>query len=186
MDTLASEPFAGLILLQIGMHLDLMCRGHDLGLLDQPLSLLAREVRDANRLGFPLLVHLFHRFPRVHVVGIAVDGLSLVVFGDHGVASAESDGPVHEVEVHVVHAEVLEGSIEGGFDVRGVVGVVPEFGGDEEGGAGDAGFLDGGAAGGFGAVSDVVVNLEDDLTERRQKGIGDGRETNMRAVSMCL
>lgn len=155
MDTLASEPFAGLELLQVGMHLDLMRRGHNFALLDQSLRLLAREVGDANRLGLSLLIHLLHRFPRVHVVRVSIDGLPLVVFGDHGVASTESDGPVHEVEIHVVGAEILEGGIEGGFDVRGVVGVVPEFGGDEEGGAGDAGFLDGGAAGGFGAVSDL-------------------------------
>lgn len=182
MDTLAPEPFAGVELLQVRMHLDLMRGGHDIGFLDESFCFLAREIRDADRLGFSLLIHPFHRFPRVHVVRVPVDGLSVAIFGDHGAPSTESDRPVHEVEVYVVCAEVLEGGIEGGFDVGGVVGIVPQFGGDEEAGAGDAGFSDGGTTGGLSAISESVINEHD-----REEGDGCWRrKANMRAVSMCL
>jgi hypothetical protein len=66
---------------------------------------------------------------------------------------------VHEVEIEVVGSEVLEGSVEGGFHVVWVVRVVPEFASDEEVGTGDAGFLDGAAYCGFGAVDACRVDV---------------------------
>lgn len=47
----------------------------------------------------------------------------------------------------------MEGGVEGGEDIVGVVGVVPEFAGDEDFGTGDAAFLDGFAYGGLGAIA---------------------------------
>ena len=58
----------------------------------------------------------------------------------------------------------MEGGIKGGKDVVGVVGVVPEFAGDEDFGAGDAALLDGLAYGGLGAVTvgGLLVRYGDD------------------------
>jgi hypothetical protein len=77
---------------------------------------------------------------------------------------------VHEVEIEIVGSEVLERGVEGGFHVVRVVRVVPEFGRDEEVGAGDAGFLDGGADCGFGAVDACCV----DVAVAGFEGYGDG------------
>ena len=66
---------------------------------------------------------------------------------------------MHEVEIEVVGSEVFERGVEGGFYIVRVVRVVPEFAGDEEVGTGDAGFLDGGAYGGFGAVDACCVDM---------------------------
>jgi len=66
---------------------------------------------------------------------------------------------VHEVEVEVVGSEVLEGCVECGFDVVGVVRVVPELAGDEELGTGDAGLFDSVADCGLGAVDACCVDV---------------------------
>lgn len=42
-------------------------------------------------------------------------------------AWAEVDGPVDQVQVKVFKVELLEGVVEGGFDVSGVVLSVPEL-----------------------------------------------------------
>lgn len=125
MDALASVPFTGVELLQVRMYFDLMGRWDHLRLLQQLLRLLSAEVGDANRLRLALFECLFHGLPCVDEMGVAVDGLAVGVFGEHVVAASESDGPVHEVEIHVVGAEVGEGSIKSGFDVVGVMCIVP-------------------------------------------------------------
>ena len=60
---------------------------------------------------------------------------------------------MHQVQVEIVGAEIFEGGGDGGVDVVRMVRVVPEFGGYEDFGAGDAGLLDGSANGGLGAVA---------------------------------
>jgi len=54
-------------------------------------------------------------------------------------------GPVREVHVDVVEAHVFEDQVEAFGDVGRVCEVGPEFGGDEDFGARDAGFADCGA-----------------------------------------
>jgi hypothetical protein len=39
---------------------------------------------------------------------------------------------MHEVEINIVRSKIFERSVKGGFDIIGVVGVVPELRGDEE------------------------------------------------------
>lgn len=128
MNPLAPKPRTRLTLLQVRMHLDLMRRGHHFRLLQQPFHFLAREVGDADGFRFPLLECLLHGFPGIDVVGVAVYGFFIRVFGEHVIAPAEGDGPVHEVEVYVVGIEIFEGGVESGFDVVGVVGVIPAEG----------------------------------------------------------
>ena len=168
MDPLAPEPFTRLVLLQKGMHLDLMRRRHYFRLLQQPFGFLAREITNADRPSFSLFERFFHGLPGVDEVGVAVHGFPVAVFGEHGFAAREGDGPVHEVEVYVVGAEVGEGGVEGGFDVGGVVSVVPEFGCDEDFGTGDTAFPYGAADGGFGAVAvGFVVSYALDAREEQ-------------------
>lgn len=103
-----------------------MRRRHNFRLFQQPLRLLAREIRNSNRLRFSLLKGLLHGFPCVDVVSVTVDDFAVGVFGEHILTPAESDGPVHEVKVDVVSVEVFEGGIEGGLDVVWMVAVVPK------------------------------------------------------------
>ncbi len=69
--------------------------------------------------------------PSVEVVGVAGLNFAVGVLGDESGGSGKWGGPVHKVEVEIVGVKVFEGGIEGGGDIVRVVGVVPEFGGDE-------------------------------------------------------
>lgn len=75
---------------------------------------------------------------------------------------------MHEVEVEVVGAKILQGGIERFLDVIGVVGVVPELGGDEELFARDAGFFDGIAYGGLGAIDACGIDMAITRFERNR------------------
>jgi hypothetical protein len=60
---------------------------------------------------------------------------------------------MHEVEVNKVGSEIFERSVKGGFDIIGVVGVVPELRGDEKFTAGNTRILDGVSDGLLGPVN---------------------------------
>jgi hypothetical protein len=60
---------------------------------------------------------------------------------------------MHEVEVNKVGSEIFERSVKGGFDIIGVVGVVPELRGDEKLTAGNTRILDGVSYGLLGPVN---------------------------------
>ena len=123
---------------------------------EEAFELRLAEVGDADRFRLAAFEGLFHGFPGVDVVRVARLDL-VVLLGHEGVAPGEGGGPVHEVEVEVVRAQVFEGGVDGRFDVVRVVRVVPELGRDEDFGAGDAAFLDGCADGGFGPVDASCV-----------------------------
>ena len=153
--------------------------GDDGGIGEEALDFDAGEVGDADSAGFGgLFEDTFHGFVGVDVVRVA--GLDLAVggFGHGGFPAREGAGPVHEVEVNVVGAQVGERGIKGSFDVVRMVTVVPEFGRDEELGAWNAGFADGGASGAFGAISLCCVRCLR-LVEGNQNG------AHILAVSMC-
>ena len=148
-------------LLQPGVEFELVRGGDGGGVGEEALEFRVAEVGDADGAGFAGLQARFHGFPGVEVVGGAGEDFvaAVFIFGHEGGAPGEGGGPVHEVEVEVVGVEVLERGVEGGAHVVGVVRVVPEFGGDEDFGAGDAALLDGGADGRLSAVDAGSVDV---------------------------
>lgn len=150
-----SMPGRKVRLLQVRMAFVLVDSGHNVNVWggEQALEFGEAEVGDADGAGFSCFHARLHGAVGAEVVGGAAEGRAGDgVLGEEGGAAGEGAGPVHEVEVYVGRVEVTEGGVErGGYIVR-VVSVVPELGGDEEVRAGDAGFLDGGADGGLGAV----------------------------------
>jgi len=83
---------------------------------------------------------------------------------------------MHEEEVEVVDAKVLQRRIESWLDIVGVMGVVPQLGSDEDLISRNAALLDSLADIWFGSVSASVR-----LRPIQQRKV----ETNIRAVSMC-
>jgi len=136
-----------------------MHRGHNRRLLNQPLELSFAEVRNADRPSLAVLKALLHRSVCIDVVGVARLRLAVAVFREHVVAASEWRGPMHQVEVEIVGAEVFERRIERLLNVIGMVRVVPELCGYEELFARDARLLDGIANGGFGAVDARGVDV---------------------------
>ena len=111
-------------LLEPGVEFDLVRGGDDGRVLEEALEFRPAEVGDSDCFRLAALEGLLHGFPRVDVVRVA--GLELVGFlGHEGVAAGEGGGPVHEVEVEVVCAEVFERGVESWLHVVGVVRVVP-------------------------------------------------------------
>jgi len=111
------------------------------------------EVGDTNGLGQALVNELLHLLPRRgDIVGelnvelvLAVLAFDSVVKGwDNtlGGVNLEVDVPVHEVQVEVLQAEVLQGVLDGELDVFGVVVQLKELGSDENLLSGDTGLLD--------------------------------------------
>ena len=102
------------LLRQVRRELDLVDHRHDAGLVDEPGQLLLRKVRNADRGDAPLLLQLDERLP----------GLDERVLGRHG--------PVDEVQVQHVEAELAHGGVEGAQ--RRVVALfeVPQLGRHED------------------------------------------------------
>lgn len=142
------------------MQLDLVDGRDDLGVgvSEQLLEVGDGEVGDTNVLGLARGQHLLHLAPRVDVVPVVMD--LLVVAGD------ERAGPVDQIQVDVVGAQVLEGVVNG-LGHALVVRVV-ELGGQPDLVAGHAGGLDAVAdfllvAVGGGSVDVAVTSLEGGL-----------------------
>lgn len=66
---------------------------------------------------------------------------------------------MHKVQIDVGGVEVAQRGVECGFNIVRMVRVVPELGGDEEGGARDPGFFDRSADRGFGAIDAGGVDV---------------------------
>ena len=62
---------------------------------------------------------------------VAPDG-AVLVLGEDDVPPLEADGPVDEVEIQVVEAQVRKGLLAGGLHVVRVVAIVPQLARDEE------------------------------------------------------
>lgn len=146
-------------LLQPWVQLQLVHRRHDARLAEQPVQLRPAEVRDADGARLARCQQCLHGLPRGNVVGVAGGRVARGVFGEERRAAGEGRGPVHQVEVDVGGVEGGEGGVERGGDVIRVVGVVPEFGGEEDFGARDGGGVDCVADGGLGAVDVRGVNV---------------------------
>ena len=108
-------------LLQVRVQLDLVDRGHDTGLVDQPPQVRGLEVRDADRADPALLPQLHERLPGVDV------------------ELAGRRRPVDQVQVERVELELVQRLVERTQGrVVALVGV-PQLGRDEQLFAGDAG-----------------------------------------------
>lgn len=95
----------------------------------------------------------------IDVIAVTGQYFAIAALGEEGIAALEGRGPMDQVEIEIVGTEVFQGGVEGFFNVVWVLRVVPQFGGDEELAALDAGFLYGGSDGGFGAVAVVFVTV---------------------------
>ena len=102
------------LLLEIGMQLDLVDDGNDAGLADDTLEMFGIEIRHADRTGTTL-------FPDS---GESLPGLRI--------EAAMRRRPVNEVEVDVLGTELLQAALE--CTQRIVIALIgiPEFGGDED------------------------------------------------------
>lgn len=140
----------------VGVQLDLVDSGDDLGggVIEQDLEVLDAEVGDTNVAHLAGGRQLLHLLPGLDEVPVR-QVLGLVV----GVGRA---GPVHQVQVDVVDAQVFEGGVDAVLDA--VVPGVVQLGGDPDLVAWDAGVLDAGADLGLVAVGqgcvDVAVALQ--------------------------
>ena len=103
------------------VQLDLVHGRHDTGLLHRALQMRHQEVRDADAAGEPGLTQLDQLRERVHVV----------VLG--------GGGPVHQVQVDLLQAELVEALRDGRTRLLAVVAVVPQLRRDEQLVPGDAG-----------------------------------------------
>ncbi len=118
-DTVSMGVVAELVVVHAEVDLDLVDDGLDAGLVDDLASAADVEVADTDVANLALLDHLLHDAVGGHEVAREIgllDGMatSAANGGDHGALCVEeSDGPVHEVQVEVVCAEVLEGSVQG-------------------------------------------------------------------------
>lgn len=128
----------GVVLVQSWVALDLVDGRHNTSGLGDLLEVLNGEVGDTNVLDLALRER-DQRLPRVHQGDTVVERnlvLLLLVLGEKhladGTLQGEGNGPVDEVEVKVVKLELGERVVEGLLDVLGAVGVVPQFGGDED------------------------------------------------------
>ena len=140
------------------MAFDLVRCRDDVGFFEETLELCFAEVGDADCFCLAALESFLHGFPCVNVVGVSC--LNLVVFlGHKGVTSGEGGGPVHEVEVKVVRAQVFKRSIKGRLDVVRVVRVVPQLSRDKDFGARDAALLYGCTDRGLSAVDASCINV---------------------------
>ncbi|OUE16297.1 hypothetical protein CMMCA002_09085 [Clavibacter michiganensis subsp. michiganensis] len=115
------------MLLERRVHLDLVHRGHDVALGGQLLQVLREEVGDADRADEALGVQRLEGLP-----GLDVQAVLRV-------------GPVDQVEVHRVDAELAPAVLEGAAGAVRALVAVAELRGDEELLARDARRLDGGA-----------------------------------------
>lgn len=128
----------------VGVQLDLVDSGDDLsrGIIEQDLEVLNAEVGNTDVADLPRRRQLLHLLPGLDEVPVR-KVLGLVV----GVGRA---GPVHQVQVDVVDAQIFEGGVDAVLDE--VVPGVVQFGGDPDLVARHAGIFDAGADLGFVAV----------------------------------
>ena len=129
---------------KIGMRFDLDYGGLDARGVVDGLEGFERDVGEADGAAFAVIDERFHGAPSVEESCVAVvDWVAVFVARIVVVAGLEGVGSVDEVEVEIGEAESLEAGFEGGFDAVGAVVGVPDFCGDEnvfarEAGGGEA------------------------------------------------
>ena len=133
------------------MHLHLIDHR---GLTLQMVQVLRLEVRHADGAGQPLRLELLQGVPCLDV----------------GIAVLDGGRPVDEVQVDVVQTELLQTRLDGLAGILGLVGVVPQLGGDEKPVTGDAGAGDGPPDAFLVAIDGGGV----DVAVARLKGAGHG------------
>ena len=120
-------------LVEVGLTLHLVGHGLDGAPLEDISDLLGVEVGDADALDQPQGHELLHGEPGVG----GVDGLvefhgAVLVLGEGYLAPLEGVGPVDQVEVEILEAEVGQSATTRSLHILGVVLVVPELAGDED------------------------------------------------------
>lgn len=133
---------------QVGMMFDLQRRGHHLGVTEKVQNQLAVEIADADALGQPLVDQCLHGRPGLLNCRLARDHFLAIVgearrITDRGVDVLEGDGEMHNVEIEVVDAPVLELFLANGLHAFLVMERVPQLGDEEEVGAFHNAFFDG-------------------------------------------
>lgn len=144
--------------LEMRVQLDLIHGRCDAGLADQRGNVLGREVRDADRLGPPLLAELDQRLP----------GLD-----EQAPLRAR---PVDQVEVDIREAQALQALVEGAPRLVAPLAIVPELRGEEDLLPRDARIADAAADTGLvavdgGGIDQAIAGLERPTDEVRRLGI---------------
>lgn len=128
------------LLREVRVVFDLQGRGPGFGVAQQVHEEDAAEIAHSDAAAQPVVHELFHGRPRLlDARGAGRDVAVLVreagrVFGGR-VDVFERDGEVHDIEVEVVDAPVLQLLLADGLHARTVVEGVPELGDEEEVGA---------------------------------------------------
>ena len=151
-DTLALIECAKLLLLKPWMELELMSGRHNRCLFQQAFCLRAREVRDTNRSGLAGLDQLLHGFVCIDVVDVGYFHHAIRILRELVIPWLERGGPMHQVQINIVHLQILQGLVQSWLNISGFVLVVPELGGDEQLGSRDPALLDRGADHGLRAI----------------------------------
>lgn len=84
---------------------------------------------------------------------LSIDEPTIAVLREQFIAASEGDGPVNEVEIHIVGSQILQRSIKRLLNVIRMVRVIPELGGEKDLVSRDAGLLDGAADSRLGSVT---------------------------------
>ena len=101
------------LLLEARVQLDLVDGGRDAGLADDPLQMVAVEIRDADRANASVLPETDQRLPGLHV------------------KAGARPGPVDEIEVDWLAPESPRAEVEGAKGIVEAVVAIAEFGRDE-------------------------------------------------------
>jgi hypothetical protein len=102
---------------------------------DDRLEMLDCKVAHADGFDCTRVAKSEHRLPCVHHRSIRIDCdfVRLVrPSGELVATSDECDGPVNEIQVEVRGTKLLKRGVELPLNLRCMVGVIPEFRGDEE------------------------------------------------------
>lgn len=145
------------------------------------LDVLDREVGHADGLDLARLLECEHRFPGVRERRLRVELDPLLVvraLGHEPLAGSERGGPVDQVEVEIVDAKLCEGLVELLLDELGLVGRVPQLGGDEE-----LLTLDDGGDDLLERAADLVLVLIDHREIEMAVAVADG-DLNLRTASV--
>jgi hypothetical protein len=88
----------------------------------------------------------------VHEVDILQHRVPVLLW-EHLLSSLPGHGPVYQIQIYIIHSEIVERILQGWCNVVWVVTVVPELGRDEEIFARDATLLDSSSNGFLGTVT---------------------------------
>ena len=122
LDPLILTVFQQFLLVAVRVEFNLIYSGNDPGIFFQFLQMPDLEIADADGLCLSGFQQFFHCFPSVE--------------------KTSGNRPVNEVQIHVIQLQPLQASAERILNIPQPLGVVPDFGCDEQVFAGDAALSD--------------------------------------------